>query len=288
MTSRPDSLRADVFVQTKGDDLVLHAPIFVGGAGRSGTTLLRVILDSHKHIACGPELKVTPSICGLWYEFQTGFHPALVEYGLTRDDINRVMGELIMSLLAKYRASNGKPRSAEKSPNNVYYFEHLHMLFPDSPLVHVLRDGRDVVCSLLTMDWVDSRTGAPIDYTRDARKAAEYWVSAVRTGRQAGGKIGAKHYKELRYEDVVLRPEATLRGLFEFLGEPWDDAILRFHENTARPLAQESSAEQVSKPLYTSASGRWMTDLKAADKAAVKAVAGELLIELGYAANKDW
>lgn len=267
---------------------MLPAPIFVGGAGRSGTTLLRVILDSHKHIACGPELKVTPSICGLWYEFQTGFLPALAEYGHSRQDINRVVGELITSLLAKFRASTGKPRSAEKSPNNVFYFEHLHAIFPDSPLVHVLRDGRDVVCSLLTMNWVDSRTGAPIDYTRDARKAAEYWVSAVRAGRHAGRRIGAKHYYELKYEDVVSRPETTLRSLFAFLGEPWDDAVLRFHETTSRSLANESSAEQVSKPLYTTASGRWAQDLKAADKAAVKAAAGDLLIDLGYAADKEW
>jgi len=287
MTDRPDSLARHAFTFPQSFP-VPSAPIFVGGAGRSGTTLLRVVLDSHPNIACGPELKVTPSICGLWFDFNTAFHPALVEYGLTREDISRVTGDFILALLAKYRASSGKPRSAEKSPNNVYYFEHLHMIFPDSPLVHVLRDGRDVVCSLLTMDWVDSRTGKPIDYTRDARKAAEYWVSAVRAGREAGRKIGTRHYHELKYEEVVARPEAALRSLFEFLGEPWDEAVLRFHANTARALANESSAAQVSKPLYTTAAGRWLHDLKPADKAAVKAVAGDLLIELGYATDKSW
>ena len=149
-------------------------------------------------------------------------------------------------------------------------------------------DGRDVVCSLLTMSWVDSRTGKPVDYTRDARKAAEYWVSAVRAGRQAGRRIGAKHYREIRYEDIVARPEKTLRALFEFVDEPWEEGVLRFHEDTSRSLANESSAEQVSKPLYTTASGRWVQDLKPADKAAVKSVAGDLLIELGYAADENW
>lgn len=265
-----------------------RSPIFLGGAGRSGTTLLRVILDSHPNIACGPELKVTPSVCGLWFDFQTGFHPALVEYGFTRDDVNRVVGAFLETLLASYRARSGKPRSAEKSPNNVFYFEHLHTIFPESPLVHVVRDGRDVVCSLLTMNWIDSRTGAPIDYTRDARKAAAYWVSAVRAGRQAGMKIGPRRYRELKYEDVVRRPERTLRSLFEFLGEAWDDSVLRFHERTSRSLANESSAEQVSKPLYDTAVGRWLADLKPVDKEAVKAVAGDWLIELGYAHDRNW
>jgi hypothetical protein len=264
------------------------APIFVGGAGRSGTTLLRVVLDSHRNIACGPELKVTPVVCGWWYELQTSFYPALAEHGLQRDDVNALTRAFIDGLLTKFRASQGKARSAEKSPNNVFYFEHLHRIFPSSPLVHVLRDGRDVVCSLLTMDWVDSRTGAPIDYTRDARKAAEYWVAAVRAGRNAGRNIGPSRYYEIKYEDIVERPEPTLRALLAFVGEPWDGAVLRFHENKARPLANESSAAQVSKPLYTSASGRWVKDLKAADKVAVKDVAGDLLIELGYASDKSW
>ena len=246
------------------------------------------MLDSHPRIACGPELKVTPVICGLWYDFQTGFYPALAEHGLQRDDLNAVIRTLIDGLLARFRAGQGKVRSAEKSPNNVFYFEHLHRIFPDSPLVHVIRDGRDVVCSLLTMDWVDSRTGNAIDYTRDARKAAEYWVSAVRAGRRAGHNIGAGRYYEIKYEDIVERPEATLRALFAFVGEPWDGAVLRFHENKSRPLANESSAAQVAQPLYTSASGRWTQDLKPTDKEAVKLVAGDLLIELGYARDKDW
>jgi hypothetical protein len=263
-------------------------PIFVGGAGRSGTTLLRVILDSHKNIACGPELKVTPTICALWYDLNTSYYGALAEHGLDHGDLNALGRALIDGLLAKFRARHGKVRSAEKSPNNVFYFQHLHLLFPDSPLVHVVRDGRDVVCSLLTMNWVDIRTGAPFEYTRDPRKAAEYWASAVRAGRDAGARIGPARYYEVKYEDIVERPEPTLRALFEFLGEPWDDAVLRFHEHKSRPLAGESSAAQVAKPLYTTAARRWAQDLDAAHKAVVKAAAGELLIELGYATDNDW
>ena len=56
----------------------------------------------------------------------------------------------------------GKARVAEKSPNNVFFFQHLSHIFPESPLVHVIRDGRDVVCSLLTMNWIDPKTGQPI------------------------------------------------------------------------------------------------------------------------------
>jgi hypothetical protein len=267
---------------------VTSSPIFVGGAGRSGTTLIRVILDSHPNIACGPELKVTPILAGLWHSFQTAHLPPLREYLLTPADINQIFGQMITSLLEKYRRQTGKPRIAEKSPNNVFFFQHLHHIFPESPLIHVIRDGRDVVCSLLTMNWVNPQTGRPIEYTRDARKAAEYWVSAVQTGRKAARdpSLGPR-YMELRYEDIVGQPERTLRELFGFIEEPWDPAVLEFHQKE-RSLAGESSAAQVSKPLYGASVGRWKEDLNPADKQALKDVAGDLLVELAYAADHDW
>jgi len=266
-----------------------RSPIFVGGAGRSGTTLLRVILDSHPNIACGPELKVTPALCRLWQDCQTSLSPPLREYLLSPSDVNAIFAQMILSLLEKYRQQSGKPRVAEKSPNNVFFFEHLNFMFPDSPLIHVIRDGRDVVCSLLTMNWADPKTGKPLEYTRDARKAADYWARAVRIGRMVARQKPsvAKKYVELRYEALVSDPVATLRPLFTFLDEPWDPAVLRFHEQQ-RKLACESSAEQVSRELYSSAVARWQRDLKPADKSAIKDVAGELLVELGYARDNDW
>ncbi|MCB9655079.1 MAG: sulfotransferase [Deltaproteobacteria bacterium] len=263
------------------------SPIFVGGAGRSGTTLLRVILDAHPSIACGPELKITPALCQFWLNLQTAFLPALEGYGLGPEDVNDAVSGMLDRFLEPYLARSKKSRIAEKSPNNVFFFEHLHIIFPESPLVHVIRDGRDVVCSLLTMNWVDPATRAPIDYTRDVRKAAEYWVKAVRAGRTAAKNVEGCYF-ELRYEALVADPEPTLRGLFDFLREPWDAAVLRYHEDKQRNLAGESSATQVAKPIYATASGRWRRDLTVAQKAIVKEVAGSLLIELGYATDLDW
>ncbi len=264
------------------------SPIFVGGAGRSGTTLLRVILDSHPHIACGPELKVTPILADLWHGFQTAHSPPLKEYLLTPTDINGIFSQMILSLMEKYRLRTGKARIAEKSPNNVFFFQHLHHIFPDSPLIHVIRDGRDVVCSLLTMNWINPQTGKPIDYTRDARKAAEYWKSAVQAGRKAGQNPAVKpKYLEVRYEEIVERPEPVLQRLFASIDEPWEPGVLNFHRQE-RNLAGESSAEQVSKPLYTASVGRWKKDLRPTDKQAIKDVAGDLLAELGYTGDRNW
>jgi len=258
------------------------APIFVGGAGRSGTTLLRVILDSHPRIACGPELKVGPKIAELWYELQTAYSPSLGELGLTAADVNAAFARLVQRLLRPYLQQQAKPRIAEKTPNNVFYLQHLHHLFPDSPLIHVIRDGRDVVASLLTMDWADPATGERLPYTTDAGLAARYWADAVTAGRlTAQHPTAGPCYQEVRYEDLVARPEATLRTLFEFVGEPWDPGVLAFHRRR-RNLAGESSAGQVTQPLHDRAIGRWRRDLGARDLGAVLDVAGELLEEIGY------
>lgn len=263
-------------------------PIFIGGAGRSGTTLVRVILDSHPNITCGPEFKVLPSIAQLAYDFQTGMFPTLQEYMLTRAEIRNAFRELIASLLGNYYRQSGKRRLAEKTPHNVLHFQQLHQLFSQSPLVHVIRDGRDVVCSLLKMNWSNPTTGQPLEYTRNIRKATEYWVSVVKQGRiTAQHPSAAERYFELRYEDIVTQPEPTLRQLFEFIGEPWNETVLNFHRQD-RNLAGESSAGQVVKPINTQSLGRWKNDLKVKDKRIVKDMAGDLLIELGYAEDKNW
>lgn len=263
-------------------------PIFVGGAGRSGTTLVRVILDSHPHIACGPELKVLPMIARMANDFQTALYPTLQEYMLEREDIRALFRQMIGGLLANYKGQAGKQRIAEKTPHNALFFQQLHRLFPASPLIHVLRDGRDVISSLLKMNWVDPHTGRPLEYTQNARKAAEYWVSVVQQGRQAGQNPAARpFYYEIRYEDIVSRPEETLQAMFAFIGEPWDPAVLEFHTHP-RNLAGESSAGQVSNPLNRRSLGRWQRDLSKREKRIVKNIAGDLLVELGYAEDKEW
>ncbi len=257
-------------------------PIFIGGAGRSGTTLLRVMLDSHAGIACGPELKVLPVILRQWVDMRTAYAQTLGHWRVDAAATDKLYRDLVSGLLAPYRESAGKSRVAEKTPGNVLFFRQLHALFPDSPLIHVIRDGRDVVASLLNMDWLDPSTGQAPPYTHDARRAAEYWVENVRGGRAALDMPGLSgRYFEVRYENLVRDPETTLRGLLEHCGEPWDPAVLAFN---SRPhdLADESSADAVQEPLTEAAIGRWQEDLKPGQQALVQSVAGDLLGELGY------
>ncbi|MAE67205.1 MAG: hypothetical protein CMJ18_23335 [Phycisphaeraceae bacterium] len=283
-TSRRAATTADTEVSS-GD-----APIFIGGAGRSGTTLLRVLLDVHPHIACGVELKVLPSIAQLYASLQSAeLSPVRKAYDLDRAWIDQRFRALIDGLLEPYRARRGKPRWAEKTPHNLMHLEALGTIFPDARFLHVVRDGRDVACSLVTMDWVNPATGKKLPYVQNIGNAARYWREVIETVRAQTASMQDRVF-EVRYESLVTDTETTMREVLQFLDEPWDDAVLHHHE---RRTAQsdddhESSAAQARRPIYATSIGQWRHRMNARQKAAFKREAGDLLVRLGYADGDGW
>ncbi|MBI1365114.1 MAG: hypothetical protein GC153_04065 [Alphaproteobacteria bacterium] len=267
---------------------MIDAPIFVGGAPRSGTTLLRVILDSHPNIACGPEFRIIPSLAALSANTRQLMGDTLSAHcGLGEEALNSVFANLISSFLESYRQARGKARIAEKTPANALHFSELARLFPSAFFVSIIRDGRDVVSSLMKMDWFEARTGERMAITTHAECAARAWVSHIEEARKVAA-VGGRFF-EIRYEDLVESPESELRKLFDFLGEPWRPEVLSFEKNeTIFVGMNESSAQSVARGLNHSARGRWRRDLSTADKTAVKSVAGDLLIKLGYAHDQNW
>ena len=267
---------------------MIERPIFVGGAQRSGTTLVRAMLDRHPNIACGPELRVIPALAGFSTQTRGLVGSKLIQhYGVSSDTFDDIFAEMITSFLEPYRNFRDKPRIAEKTPSNILHFPELARFFPDARFIHVIRDGRDVVSSMLTMEWSDTNTGQPMESTRDPALAAASWAHHVSAGR-AAEKSGLP-LLALRYEDLIARPEETLKTLFEFLGEPWSEDALSFHEGEyVKAGIAEASAPQISQPLYGHAVGRWRHDLTIDAKDAVKKQAGDLLQELGYATNDRW
>jgi hypothetical protein len=267
----------------------LGGPIFVGGAGRSGTTLLRVMLDAHPRICCGPELKVLPSVAEWYQNLTRNFAPVLESYSIAPADLRGRFRDFIEGLVANFRAASGKPRWAEKTPHNILFTQPLGEIFPDARFLHVLRDGRDVACSLVTMNWVNPLTGRKWDYVRSIAGAARYWREVITEARrQAELPDLAGRVLEVRYEALVAEPERTLREVFAFLGEPWDDAVLSFHARDRGREPQEAGTAQASRPLTSRPVGRWKAEMTRLDRAAFKAEAGPLLKALGYAADDGW
>jgi len=264
------------------------APVIVGGCGRSGTTLMRTILDTHPNICCGPESSIMrpgalkAGKLAMRFDFPT---PHIQNMARQSDS----QTEFIDRFFEEYKTRQGKRRWAEKSPRNVRRLDFIREHFPNSRFIHMLRDGRDVACSLRTHprfrvvdgDLVKQNTWNPIGPCIDR------WVRDVSTGLAHRGE---PWYTEVRYEDLVSKPEETLRELFDFLGEPWDDSVLEFHKvkSESRDYTKFPQNPEVTRPIYKNAMERWRRDLSAEDIRLFKQRGGPLLIRLGYAADNRW
>jgi hypothetical protein len=264
------------------------SPIIVGGCGRSGTTLMRVILDTHPRICCGPEshlfLPHLPASAKLARRFglSEGNVAALVATSASQ-------AEFIDRFFAHYAETREKPRWAEKTPRNVLHLDYLFEHFPNARFVHMVRDGRDTVCSLRTHprhkvvdgQLVELNTRHPI------RPCVDRWVTDVRAGLAFRGD---PRYIEVRYEALVQQPRETLLRVFEFLGETFDERVLDYQreKSLSRDSVHFPQNPEATQAMYTRAVARWRRDLTEDEIALVKREAGPLLIELGYAADDRW
>jgi len=250
-------------------------PIFIIGSPRSGTTLLRLILDAHPHISCGEETHFLRDL-----EAIVGRNWGLVAtYGLDREWWLAHLRALYGDFQAEVLARSGKRRWAEKDPTYTLHLGFIEELFPNALFVHLLRDGHDVVASFR------DRWG----YVSAARAARGEWARYVRAARALGERLPAQRFLELRYEELVSQPVAQGRRLFDFLGEPWDPSVLEFdpadHRATGRYqwfTAQRRAAGGDDATIYRSRVGAGGDSLDPLLRALLRWRNGELLRELGY------
>jgi len=192
-------------------------PVFVVGCQRSGTTLLRLILDSHPNISCGPETRFLADL-----EHVTGSSwERLSQYGFTKRYWLTQIAIMFDAIKSDYARQHGKSRWADKTPLYALSLDFIGQLFPTCQVVHVIRDGRDVVASHR------DRWGY-----LSALKAVSKWPRYVRAARTASTALSPGRYLEVRYEELVGEPEKTLRELLTFLDEPWHPSVL---EHDRRP-----------------------------------------------------
>ena len=261
------------------------SPIVIGGCGRSGTTIFRLMLDAHPSICCGPESNLLLGGKGprqASKELARKFDLPEAEVLRLRDQ-HADHGAFVRSFFELFRMSQGADRWADKTPRNVRHLDGIWRMLPTARFVHVVRDGRDVVCSLRThprFRVVDGNL-VPTGILRDLDECMDRWIHDVEAGIQHQDD---PRYLEVRYEELVGAPEATMRRVLDDLGEPWSDAVLAHHEITAEthdPVHFPQNAEAV-EPVSDTSVERWRTDLTADEQSRVAERLGPLLLRLGY------
>jgi hypothetical protein len=263
-------------------------PIVIGGCGRSGTTLMRVIFDTHPRICCGPESR-------LFLPHWPSFKKLAARFGLPETTVRELLtrsgsqAEFIEQFFASYSESRQKPRWAEKTPRNVLHLGYVFEHFPNARFVHMIRDGRDTICSLRTHPRhkvVDGRL-VELDTWHPIEPCLERWVTNVQAGLEFRGD---PRYIEIRYEELVAKPRETLIPLFEFIDEPFDERVLEHHRERgpSRDATHFPQNPEATRAMYTKAVARWQRDLTADEIAVVKREAGPLLMKLGYVEDDRW
>lgn len=270
-----------------------NSPIFLVGSGRSGTTLLRLMLDSHARIAIPPEAQFVVALSSPRLRLHRRperaadmilAHPRFSRWGLderwVRDRVKAVRpqsySEVVQLMFSLFSESHGKQRWGDKTPSNVEFIGRLARLFPDAKFVHIVRDGRAVAASVIEQPW------GP----RTMVAAAWWWQRRTLRGRRAGRRLGAVRYLEVRLEDLVHAPEDVLRGVCAFLGEDWDPNMLEYYRTAEERLPWLASVcGQRHRALLEpprAETREWRSGLSARQQRAVTAACRRGLRAFGY------
>lgn len=284
-------------------------PIIVG-APRSGTTLLRFMLDSHSTLAIPPETGFLPAVYALkqtgrqtradFFDVVTTFSgdpPAWVDFGLDARHFWKELEQLEPFDLSEglrifyrlYASKQNKPRYGDKTPTYCEHIQCVEELLPEAHFIHIIRDGRDACMSLRPLNFSPAS---------DIRTLALYWRNLVEAGRKAGD--AARAYMELRYEDLVREPQLQLESICRFLDLSFEPGMLLYWERTPERLKEHKSKirqdgtvvisheqrlRQQLLTIYPPQPGRvfnWKREMSCADRAEFIRYAGDTLDELGY------
>ncbi|MBE9062326.1 sulfotransferase [cf. Phormidesmis sp. LEGE 11477] len=243
-------------------------PIFIVGSERSGTTLMRSLINAHPNISCGEETHFLAGLEGI-----VGSKWRLMkDYPFEKEYWYEKIRELFDSFKTEAAHKQGKLRWGDKTPIYVLKLDFIDALFPDCQVIHMIRDGRDVVAS--SMDRWGYKRGL---------SATKRWGKSVRAGQSFGRSVSLERYIEVKYEELVLDPESTMQSVCEFLQEPWEPSLLE--EGTYKSALTEKRRQAAGNSevsFYASRIGVGKKKLDPLVKSLFRYYSGSLLKELGY------
>ena len=280
---------------------------FVVGVSRSGTTLLRLMLDAHPELAIPAETHFIPKLIRN-VKKSDGADPREValetitthrrwpDFKLDEDELagrlralrEPSVTEILRAFYRLYAEREGKSRWGDKSPPYVRKMRRIDSVLPEARFIHLIRDGRDVALSLTEVEWGPETIA----------EAAEKWQGWIAKARRQAKRVD--HYLEVRYEDLVTDAEPTLRRVCEFVELDYSEDMLAYHQRASERMSEvirefqigggplltaDDRAQQhklVSKPPQADRLARWRNDMSAEDQATFEGIAGGLLAELGY------
>ncbi|KAL9878846.1 tyrosylprotein sulfotransferase isoform 1-T3 [Glossina fuscipes fuscipes] len=255
--------------------------IFIGGVPRSGTTLMRAMLDAHPDVRCGQETRVIPRLLQLrahWLKSEKE-SLRLEEAGITKEVLNSAIAQFCLEVIAKH--GDPAPRLCNKDPLTLKMGSYMIELFPNAKFLFMVRDGRATVHSIISRKV--TITGFDLS---SYRQCMQKWNHAIEVMHNQCKDIGKERCMMVYYEQLVLHPEKWMRKILSFVDVPWDEAVLHHEEFINKPngvpLSKvERSSDQVIKPVNLEALSKWVGHIPK-DVARDMAHIAPMLSVLGY------
>ena len=273
-------------------------PFFIIGSGRSGNTLLRSILSGNSDISIPPESyripfaikkfhifnnrdweDIVPQVlkefgdCKEFYTWEidiTDVQKSLEDIVDSKRTLSNIFDELFCTYAEKH--SPGSKIWGDKTPMNTLYLDWIGTVFPRSKFIHIIRDGRDVASSYLKMERYDT-----------ILEAANRWINSIESAQSFGSKI-KENYIEIRYEELVTKPEEVIKDTCDFLDIDYDSKMLD-HTKQVKKLGDTDKEHHsnLSKPISSDSVGKWRNNLSESDQESITKLLHKHLQRLGYA-----
>lgn len=247
-------------------------PIFIVGAMGSGTTLMRLILDSHEHIAIAQETGFMRAVlANKWIPFWKFGGEWYGRLGWSEQELNDELRGFYDQLFSRFAREQGKQRWGDKTPYHTWHLPEVLNVFPDASIIALVRHPGAVSLSLherFSYDWP---------------KAVGHWVRSnlelLHRAEQLGDRLVV-----CRYEDLVLDPEPVLREVLDWLDEPWSPQVLehhKVHQERGTPEKVEGRTRS-SDPIDVARITKWTSGMSERGYEVMRSDADTLARFFGY------
>ena len=273
------------------------APFFIVGSGRCGSTLLRVMLASHSQLTIPPE---TWFLIPLVKRFSVNRALSAIEIDRAvsmmtgdyrwpdmkfdaeefRRQVSKLreprVRDLVEVVYGRHMTLEGKVRWGDKTPVYIDILPELARMYPESRFIHLVRDGRDVAKSFKATGW-DSGGRWLHDNTRE-------WIKAIRLHWRWTGSEFCDRIMLVRYEDLLLEMEPTLRKICAFIGEEFEPGMLAWESKVDEQVPAREQVRHTKLKLRIGSEGvaRWKHEMTAREIFVCEAFMGQHLSRLGY------
>lgn len=260
---------------------------FIVASARSGTTLMRMMLNAHSTVAVPPESRF---ITELWpgsdeidpqrFLDALSRHKMFARWHLPIEAVRTQIehggaqsyAEYVEAAYRAYAMQHGKTRWGDKTPRYVANIALLAEMFPKGCFVHMVRDGRNVALSYADVPFGPKTTP----------RAAAVWGERVRAGLRAGRALPRGRYLEVRYEDLVDDPEGEMKTVCNFLAIEWEPGMLNTERAREYLLARAAKYNPDVTEGPRPDTRNWESDMPPRHVEVFEAVAGDVLSELAY------